>query len=211
MAGPYSHPESPFSNSTPQQSFPPPGGPQVPSPYPGTLPPPVDYPKTPRKRRFLAVGLGLLVALVVAAVVVTMVLAGRRTNEAVPGTLSQDSAKAAIQDYLDALAQGKDERIAEHASCGLFDAIDDRQADMSLANLASDAFRRQFKSAEVDSIDKIVPWSENQAQVLFTMKAQPAGRSAKSEVKRQAVAQLLLQKDQSPLVCSYLPRNAGPF
>jgi hypothetical protein len=153
----------------------------------------------------------MLVALVVAAVVGAMILGGRHPEDTAPGTLSDDSAKAAIQDYLDALSQGKDERIAEHASCGLFDSIRDRQADMSLANLASDAFRRQFKSVQVESIDKIVPWSENQAQVLFTMKAQPAGRSNKSEVERQAVAQVLVQKDQSPLVCSYLPRNAGPF
>lgn len=210
MAGPFPYPESPYSNSPPQQPFPPPGAPQVPSPYPGSLPPPVDYPGTPRRRRFLAIALGLLVALVVAAVVGTLILVGGRTTEATAATLNDDSAKAAIQDYLDALSQGKDERIAEHASCGLFDAIEDTQADMALANLASDAFRRQFSSAQVSSIDKIVTWSPNQAQVLFTMKAKPAGRGANTEQERQAVAQLLIQDDEI-LVCSYLPRNSGPF
>ena len=68
---------------------------------------------------------------------------------------------------------------------------------MSLANLASDAFRRQYSGAQVASIDKIVTWSPNQAQVLFTMKAKLAGRS-KSEVERQAVAQLLIQGPRDP-------------
>ena len=210
MTGPYSYPEFPYSNSPPQQPFPPPGGPQVPSPYPGILPPPVDYPGTPRRRRFLAVALTVLVVLVVGAVAATMIFAQRGREDTAGTTLNDDSAKVAIQDYLDALAQGKDERIAEHASCGLFDSIRDKQADMSLANLASDAFRRQFKSVQVEGIDKIVPWSDNQAQVLFTMKATPAGRGTKSELERQAVAQVLVQDDQI-LVCSYLPRNAGPF
>ena len=209
MAGPYPYPESPHPESLPQQSFPPPGGPHVPSPYPGALPPPVDYPRNTRRRRVLAAVLGLLVALVVAAVAATTILVQRGTDDAASAALNQDSAKAAIQDYLDALAQGKDERIAEHASCGLFDAIKDHQADMSLANLASDAFRRQYSGAQVASIDKIVMWSPNQAQVLFTMKVKLAGRS-KSEVERQAVAQLLIQ-DREILVCSYLPRTAGQY
>jgi hypothetical protein len=208
MAGPYPYPESPHPEPLPQQSFPPVGGPHVPSPYPGALPPPVDYPRNTRRRRAVAAAVGLLVALVVAAVAATVFLVGRGTDAA-PAALNQDSAKAAIQDYLDALAQGKDDRIAEHASCGLFDAIKDHQADMSLANLASDAFRRQYSGAQVASIDKIVMWSPNQAQVLFTMKAKLAVRS-KAEVQRQAVAQLLIQ-DRDILVCSYLPRNVGPF
>jgi hypothetical protein len=209
MGNPYPHPESPNPGSVPQQSFPPPGGPHVPSPYPWTLPPPVEYPSGRRRRRRITAVLGLLMALVVAAAVTTSVLAERGPGHASPGALNQDSAKAAIQDYLDALAQGKNERIAEHASCGLFDAIKDRRADMSLANLASDAFRRQFSNAQVSSIDKVVMWSPNQAQVLFTMKATRASAS-KAEVERQAVAQLLIQ-DPEILVCSYLPRNAGPL
>jgi hypothetical protein len=76
---------------------------------------------------------------------------------------------------------------------------------MALANLASDAFRRQFGSAEVTSIDKIVTWSPNQAQVLFTMRVKRTGRS-QSETERQAVAQILTQ-GRDILVCSYLPRT----
>jgi hypothetical protein len=100
-----------------------------------------------------------------------------------------------------------DETIARNASCGLFDEIKDRQADMSLANLASDAFRRQYKSAEVDTIDKVVTWSPTQSQVLFTMKVQAARTSGGAE--RQAIAQILTQGDDT-LVCSYLPRT-GQF
>lgn len=208
MAGPFPYPESPYPESQPQQPFPYPAGAQVPSPYPGALPPPVDYPKAPRRRRWLIGALGLLVAVVVAGVVATIVFAERGGDAATPMTLNDDSARAAIQDYLDALAQGNDERIAEHASCGLFDAIEDKRSDMTLANLASDAFRRQFDSAQVGSIDKIVAWSPNQAQVLFTMKAK--ARRGQAETDRQGVAQLLVGEDEI-LVCSYLPRNAGPF
>ena len=135
--------------------------------------------------------------------------AGRRDQRSV----HDRSAKTAIQDYLDALSKGDDEAIARHASCGVFDEIKDKRSDMALANLASDAFRRQFGSAEVTSIDKIVTLSPNQAQVLFTMQVnQPAAHSPKPTVRR--VAQLLIQDDQI-LVCSYLPRagqstEAGP-
>jgi hypothetical protein len=183
------------------------GGFPPPAAYPGALPPPVDYPRSPRRRRFVVIGVALLA--VIAGVAAIIVVAARSGGGSDSSTLSDDAAKAAIQDYLDALSQGKDERIAEHASCGLFDAVKDHQSDMALANLASDAFRRQFSSAEVESIDKIVTWSPNQAQVLFTMLAKEAGRGG-SEVDRQAVAQLLVQDDQV-LVCSYLPRSAGPI
>ena len=76
-----------------------------------------------------------------------------------------------------------------------------------VANLASDAFRRQFSSAQVTSIDKIVMLSGNQAQVLFTMKVTPSIRARGSQTNGdiQAVAQLLVQPGDS-LVCSYLPR-----
>jgi Tfp pilus assembly protein PilX len=157
----------------------------------------------------VVVALGVLVALMVAAVATTIVIAQRGSQTSTDTTLTADSAKAAIQEYLDALTQGKDEVIAEHASCGLFDAVKDKQSDMALANLASETFRRQFSSADVTTVDKIVNLSPNQAQVLFSMDAKSAGRS-QSPVERQAVAQLLIQGDQI-LVCSYLPRNAGPF
>lgn len=209
MAGPLPYPESPYPGTPQQQPLPPFGGPQVPSPYPGTLPPPVDYPKAPRRRRFVFIALGVLVAVMVAAVAATIVFAERGPETTASTAITPDSAKAAIQEYLDALTQGKDEIIAEHASCGLFDAVKDKQGDMALANLASETFRRQFSSAEVTTVDKIVELSPNQAQVLFSMDAKSAGRSA-TETERQAVAQILAQGDRL-LVCSYLPRNAGPF
>ena len=209
MAGPLPYPESPYSGTPPQQPLPPFGGPQPGLPYPATLPPPVDYPKPPRRRRLALIGLGALVLLMVAAVAATIAFAQRGADTAAPASLNPDSAKAAIQEYLDALTQGKDEIIAEHASCGLFEAVKDKQADMALANLASETFRRQFKSAEVTTIDKIIELSPTQAQVLFSMDAETAGRGTAS-AEQQAVAQVLVQGDQI-LVCSYLPRNAGPF
>lgn len=181
----------------------------MPSAYPGALPPPVDYPKAPRRRRLVFTALGVVLALLVAAVTATIVFAERGSQDTASTTLNPDSAKAAIQDYLDALTQGKDEIIAEHASCGLFDAVKDKRADLALADLASETFRRQFSSAEVTSVDKIVELSPNQNQVLFSMNAQSAGRGGTGG-ERQAVAQVLTQGDQI-LVCSYLPRNAGPF
>lgn len=146
----------------------------------------------------------------VAAVATTIVIAERGSRSATGGAaLTPDTAKTAIQGYLDALTQGRDEVIAENASCGMFDAVQDKRPDMALANLASETFRRQFSSADVTSVDKIVTLSPNQAQVLFSMDAKSAGRSQTS-VSRQAVAQLLVQ-DEKILVCSYLPRSAGPF
>jgi hypothetical protein len=157
----------------------------------------------------LVVVLGLLVVVAIAAVVAAVVFAERRPAGVGDTALNPDSAKAAIQQYLDALAQGDDETVARNASCGLFDAIKDKQADMTLAKLASDVFRRQFDSVQVQQVDKIVSLSPNQAQALFTMKAKSALRG-QSEVDRQAVAQLLVQGNEI-LVCSYLPRTAGPF
>jgi hypothetical protein len=208
MAGPIPYPESPYPDSLPQQQFPPTGSPHVSTDYPGSLPPPVEYPKTPRRSRWLFIGLGLLVAAVIAAVVAVLIVA-ERSDGAGNAVLTPESAKAAIQTYLDALAKGDEETVARNASCGLFDAIKDKQADISLGKLASDVFRRQFDSVQVEQVDKIVMLSPNQAQALFTMKATMATRN-QTEVDRQAVAQLLIQ-DKDILVCSYLPRTAGPF
>ncbi len=64
------------------------------------------------------------------------------------------------------------------------------------------------------SIDKMVIWSPNQAQVLFTMQVTPASGSTRDQPTKddeeQAVAQLLAQ-DNEILVCSYLPRTAGQY
>jgi hypothetical protein len=229
MAGPFPYPEpfpqQPFSPQGGYPAQPPPGGypgqppqggphgapepypDQVPSPYPGALPPPVPYPGKPRGRRLLVAGLVLLVVAALAAAAVAIVVATRR-DDSTNAALTPESAKTSIQDFMDALSRGDDEAIARHASCGVFDEIKDKRSDMALANLASDAFRRQFGSAQVTSVDKIVTLSPNQAQVLFTMQVRQPGRS-QSESDRQAVAQLLIQ-DHHILVCSYLPR-AGQY
>jgi hypothetical protein len=196
MAGPYPYPES-FPQHSPYPD-------QVPSPYPGALPPPVPYPGKPRRRGFLIAGIALLVVVALAAAAVTIVFALRRDDKT-DTALTPASARTSIQGFLDALSRGDDEEIARHASCGVFDEIKDKKSDMALANLASDAFRRQFGTARVTSIDKIVTWSPNQAQVLFTMEVTQAGRS-QTESSRQAIAQVLVQ-DPDILVCSYLPRT----
>jgi hypothetical protein len=211
MAGPIPYPESPHPNSPSQQPFPQSGAPvfypgQVPSAYPGTLPPPVNYPRAPRRRRHVLIG--ALVLVVIAAVVAAIVLGTRGKSDA-GTTITDASATSAIQGYLDALAKGDDETVARNSSCGFYDEVKDRRSDMTLAKLTSDAFRAQYGTATVSAIDKIVTWSPTQSQVLFTMRATPAGRS-QGQVERQGIAQLLVLDDQI-LVCSYLPRNTGQF
>ena len=102
--------------------------------------------------------------------------------------------------------------MARHTLCGLFDAVKERRSDLALASLSSDAFRKQYSSAQVTSIDKMVMASPTQAQVLFTMRVTPESRSSRSqpEADEQAVAQLL-SVDNEVLVCSYLPRTAGQY
>ena len=107
------------------------------------------------------------------------------------------------------------ETVARHTLCGLFDAVKEHRSDLALASLSSDAFRKQYSRAEVTSIDKMVLWSPNQAQVLFTMKVAPAADPSTRSLppksdEEQAVAQLLAQ-DNEILVCSYLPRTAGQY
>jgi hypothetical protein len=219
MAGTFPYPESSPQNPAPPPGgvpYPPPlGGPygqpdpfggQVPSPYPGALPPPVPYPRQRRRKPLLFAGIGVVVVVVIAAIVAAVLLIGRSDSKTTAG-LTPDAAKTAIQGYIDALSRGDAQTVARNASCGLFDQIKDRQSDMSLANLASDAFRRQYKSAQVTSIDKVVTWSPSQYQVLFTMQVQPARAQGKAD--RQAVAQILAQ-GSDVLVCSYLPRT-GQF
>ncbi|MDX1893333.1 hypothetical protein [Mycolicibacterium sp. 050158] len=153
------------------------------------------------------IALVLVVVALIAAGVTGVVLATRGGDHG-PVAVTNATATTAIQGYLDALSNGDDETVARNNSCGFFDAVTDRRSDMTLANLSSDAFRRQYSKATVSTIDKIVTWSPYQAQVLFTMRATPAGRQG--EVERQGIAQLLVQ-DRTILVCSYLPRNSGQF
>ena len=92
----------------------------------------------------------------------------------------------------------------------MFDAVKDRKSDLAVARLSSDAFGKQFDRTEVASIDKIVPSSDYQAQVLFTMRVVPARTTRNARDEEQGVAQLLRQGNQL-LVCSYLLRTAGQF
>jgi hypothetical protein len=172
--------------------------------YPGQLPPPVSYPRR-RPRRLL---FGALLAIALIAAVIAAIVYGVRTNGANTGAaFSEGSAKTAIQGYLDALERRDTETIVRNAMCGIYDGVKDRRADQALARLNSDAFRKQFSEVSVTSVDKIVYWSQYQAQVLFTMQVTPAtGGPPKGQM--QGIAQLLFQRGQI-LVCSYVLRTTG--
>lgn len=174
--------------------------------YPGPLPPPVPYPR--RRRRRLLVGVAVAVVLV-GAMTAAIVYGARQNASRSPGMFSEATATTAIQGYLDALQHRDTEAIARNTLCGIYDAVRDRRADQALAKLSSDAFRKQFSKAQVTSIDKIVYWSNYQAQVLFSMRVTPAtGGPARDGV--QGIAQLLFQHNQV-LVCSYVLRTAGTY
>jgi hypothetical protein len=176
------------------------------TPYPGPLPPPQPYPKPRRRRLFLG---GLAALLVAAAVAAAILHATHRASAPGAGTFSDATASAAIQRYLDALAHRDADVIARNALCGIYDGVRDRRSDQALAKLSSDAFRRQFSEAQVTSIDKIVYWSDYQAQVLFTMRVQVVGGGGERS-QMQGVAQLLSQRNQV-LVCSYVLHGAGLY
>jgi hypothetical protein len=209
MTGPYP-PEYGAGPVGPQMYAAQPYPENVPSPYPSMLPPPLQYPK---RRWWLPVGLVALTVAVIAALITAIVFAARDDDTSSHTALTDASAKTAIQEYLDALSNGDDETVARHTLCGLFDAVKEHRSDLALAGLSSDAFRKQYSRAEVTSIDKMVLWSPNQAQVLFTMRVAPATGSTRDQAPKdeeQAVAQLLSQ-DNETLVCSYLPRTAGQY
>jgi hypothetical protein len=219
MAGPY--PPLPPSGAEGQPSaggpayreaVPYPNGPyptgHYPAGYPGPLPPPVSYGTPPARQR--AVLWGLLGLGLITALVITAVLTGGRGRGPGAAGFTDANSKSAIQTYLNALSDGDQEVIARNSLCGMFDAIKDRKSDMALARLSSDAFRKQFSKAEVTTVDEIVVSSSYQAQVLFTMKVQPAATSRKARDEEQGVAQLLRQDDQL-LVCSYLLRTAAQY
>lgn len=194
MSGPVPYPES-----MPPQGFTP-----FPGAYPGALPPPVPYRKRTPWKAIAAVG----AAVAVIGGVTGAVLAFSGEDDEMPVTMNSENVRPAIQGFLDALTDGDDEAIARHALCGLYDAVDDRNSDLALADLSSDAFRKQFSEVEVTSVDKVVPWSTNQAQALFTMTVVTPGTgrgSADAGSEIQVVAQLL-QSDREILVCSYVQR-----
>jgi hypothetical protein len=213
MAGPYpphfgAGPVGPFpAHPGPPQPYP--GTPGAAPMYPGMLPPPVPYPKrSPWRAVFVTLAALALVAAAVGATVLVM----RSGDESAAPKLTNAAAQAAIQDYLDALQGGDTQEIARNTLCGLFDAVKEKRSDLALADLSSDAFKRQFGKAEVTSIDKMVFSSPAQVQVLFSMNVTPAGSRTRPppEVEEQGVAQLLVQ-DNQVLVCSYLLRAAGQY
>jgi hypothetical protein len=209
MAGPYqqySDPQlSPPNYSEPDPSRPYPAAASV---YPGMLPPPVPYPTRRRWRLVVAI---LLVLAVVAGTTTAIVYAvdADSGTTTVGGTLTETSAKSAIQNYLDAMLRGNTETVARNSLCGLYDSIKDRRSDQALARLSSETFRKQFSQANVTSIDKMVFLSTYQAQVLFSMQVVPLARGSKQH-EEQAVAGVLYQ-DGNVLVCTYLPRSGGQY
>jgi hypothetical protein len=173
--------------------------------YAGAAPPPGSYPTRPTRRPKRVI-IGLLAAIALVGALTAAIVYGVRTNGAnTGGTFSEAAVRTAVQGYLDALEHRDVEVIAQNAMCGLYDAVRDKRSDQALARLNSDAFRKQFSQVEVTSIDKIVYWSQYQAQVLFTMRTAPAAGGA-TRAELQGVAQLLYQRNQIQ-VCSYVLRN----
>lgn len=178
--------------------------------YPGMLAPPVQYPR--RRRWKLVAAIVLVLVLVVvggATAAVFYALNDDSADGSARGGFTPAAAMTAIQSYLDALSTGDTDTVARNTLCGMYDVVRDQRADRSLAKLASDAFRKQFSSAQVTSVDKMVFLSSNQANVLFTMQVSPVSRSSRS-TEEQAIAQLLYQ-DNQVLVCQYLIRTAGQY
>ena len=177
-----------------------------PADYAGQLPP-APYPRRRSKRRLV---IGLLVAVALVAAMTVAIVYGVRTNGANTGTsFSEGAAKAAIQEYLDALEHRDIDIIVHNTLCGMYDGVRDKRSDQALAKMSSDAFRKQFSEVELTSIDKIVYLSQYQAQALFTMRVSPvAGGPTRADA--QGVAQLLFQRGQI-MVCSYVLRTAGSY
>jgi hypothetical protein len=170
-------------------------------------PPPAPYPRRRSRRRLV---IGVLVAVALVAAMTVAIVYGVRTNGANTGTaVSEGAAKAAIQEYLDALEHRDIDVIVRNALCGMYDGVRDKRSDQALAKMSSDAFRKQFSGVELTSIDKIVYLSQYQAQALFTMRVSPAtGGPTRGDV--QGVAQLLFQRGQI-MVCSYVLRTGGSY
>ncbi len=197
MAGPYYSESSPIHPPTAAASV-----------YPGMLPPPVPYPSGSRWRLIAAI---LLVVAIVggATTAVVYALTTDKHATAADGTLTEASAKAAIQNYLDAMESNDTETVARNTLCGFYDDIKDKRSEQALARLNSDTFRKQFTEADVTSVDKMVSLAPSQAQVLFSMQVVPATRGAKKR-EEQAVATLVADGDQV-LVCQYVLKSGGQY
>lgn len=209
MAGPHSpnHAVGAHGPGSQPLDFPDEHAAGVPPPGNYAGPPPGPYPGRRSKRRLI---IGVLVAVALVAALTLAITYGVRTNGANTGTsLSEGSAKAAIQEYLDALDHRDIDVIVRNALCGMYDGVRDKRSDQALAKMSSDAFRKQFSEVQLTSIDKIVYLSQYQAQALFTMRVSPAtGGPMRGEV--QGVAQLLFQRGQIE-VCSYVLRTGGTY
>jgi hypothetical protein len=169
--------------------------------------PPEPYPRRRSKRRLI---IGVLVAVALVAAMTVAIVYGVRTNGANTGTsFSEGAAKAAIQEYLNALERRDIDVIVRDALCGMYDGVHDKRSDQALAKMTSDGFRKQFAEVELTSIDKIVYLSPYQARALFTMRVLPTTPGLpRTDV--QAVAELLFQRGQT-MVCSYMPRSGGSY
>ena len=151
-----------------------------------------------------------LLAIALVAGLTTAIVYGVRTNGAnTGGAFSEAAAKTAIQGYLNALAHRDVDGIVRNSLCGINDSVKDKRSDQALAKLSSDAFRKQFSDVAVTSIDKIVYWSQYQAQVLFSMQVTPAS-GGPPRGQMQGIAQVLFQRGEI-LVCSYVLRTAGAY
>lgn len=186
--------------------YPGPTGPGYPGPT-GPPPAPVPYPRSGRWKPIVAV---LLSVAVIAAVIVAVAVLGRDDAGRGGTALTTTTVQNSIQGYLDALGDGDVEAISRNALCGLYDGVRDRRSDDALARLSSDAFQKQFSSAQVTSVDTMVFASPNSAQVLFSMQVAPTTGNRGGDDERQGVAQVLAYGDQV-LVCSYVLRTAGTF
>ena len=196
MAGPY------YSESSP--SHPPTAAASV---YPGMLPPPVPYPSGSRWR---AIAVILLVIVILGSATTAVIYAlNTESHAAVGGPITEASAKAAIQDYLDAMEQGDTETVARNTLCGLYEGVKDKKSDQALARLSSETFRKQFSEVDVTSVDKLVFLAPNQAQVLFSMQVVPTSRGAKKR-EEQGVATLIAD-DNRILVCQYVLKSGGQY
>jgi hypothetical protein len=149
----------------------------------------------------------VVVAAAAAAIVYAVNVGPKSSNTT--GRVSESSAKTAIQDYLDALLDGDTETVARNAGCGLYDAVNEKRSEQAVARLTSQSFRKQFSKAEVSRIDKMVFLSENQTQVLFTMRVVPVIRAVR-ERDEQATA-TLLSADGRLYVCQYLLRSGSQY